>query len=137
MNPIQNTYNDIDSQEDVSIIHNINFSSIYCESGNPIDISNSKKLYKALQNFHIPAHEPVYSIFDTTVLGSCKEGFAICESGVYIRVKDIKYYNWNDFKNVTLSYDNSTIIINGQRLNMGGKKEVEYFYELLSKLQKI
>lgn len=79
-------------------------NSVYAEAGNPLNEKNSKKYYKSVVNFAIDAEEDVYFIYDSTVLGSCKQGFAICSSGIYdCDVNNKKFHMpWETFK--TISY---------------------------------
>ena len=76
------------------------YNSPYAEFGNPLSERNSKKYYNAIVNFVIDTKEQVFFIYDTTVFGSCKRGFAICSSGIYGCDNDSEkfYISWNEFK---------------------------------------
>jgi hypothetical protein len=47
------------------------------------DTINEKRLKSAREHFKIPASEKVLMIYDDTLFGSNKLGFAVCESGLY------------------------------------------------------
>lgn len=78
------------------------FDSLYFESGNPLDAMHSKKYYKAVTNFAIQSGEHIYAIYDSTVMGNCKIGFALCSSGIYGRDSDKRmvYIPWEAFKGI-------------------------------------
>ena len=89
-------------------------------------------LEKARQNFEIPVSEKVYLIYDNTVLHTCKTGFAICDSGLYLRHKQQRYIPWAEFK--------TTEIANPGYLRIGsdeflGVSNSETLYNVLIKVQ--
>jgi hypothetical protein len=91
--------------EDILIkaCHAVNMDSIYCEAGNPIIDSTSKKYLNARRNFGIPDEEEIFFIYDATVFGSCQKGFAICNSGIYYSGRVRGYWTWNEFKTLNIS----------------------------------
>jgi hypothetical protein len=50
---------------------------------NTIETLSTRKLRRAMKAFGIPAGEQVIMVYDDTVFGSNKLGFAICETGLY------------------------------------------------------
>ncbi|WP_298845907.1 hypothetical protein [Clostridium sp.] len=42
-----------------------------------------KKLNNAILNFPIPLEDEVIALIDSTIFGSCKNGLAVCMSGIY------------------------------------------------------
>lgn len=81
----------------------IKFDSLYCEMGSPTIPSTSKKYQKAKLYFKIPDNEDVFFIYDSTVLGSCKTGLAICTSGYYYSLNKNGYIPWKEFVSVDIS----------------------------------
>ncbi len=104
----------------------------YCITGTPI--SNGKMLENARSNFKIPDSENVYLIFDATVLGSCKTGFAICESGIYSMLKRRKFIPWAEYKvkqNVELVF--LALSIDGDEFSVTGKLR-KNLYDIFMKI---
>ncbi|MCP4140963.1 MAG: hypothetical protein GY755_11865 [Chloroflexi bacterium] len=54
----------------------------WCHS---FDTANKKKLEKAIKSFEIPKGEKLLMLYDDTVFGSNKHGFALCREGIYWR----------------------------------------------------
>lgn len=81
----------------------IKIDNMYCEVGNPTIQPSSKRYQKAKLYFNIPDHEDIYFIYDNTVLGSCKTGFALCTSGYYYCVSQKGYIPWEEFVSVSIS----------------------------------
>lgn len=75
--------------------------SQYCETGTPIS-SPTGKLEKAKKSFNIPTNSNVYFIFDDTIFGSCKSGFAICGEGIYYAAYQKGFISWSEFANTRL-----------------------------------
>lgn len=72
--------------------------SQYVVIGRGLREDTCPKYSKAQQNFRIPAGEDAYLIYDNTVLGSCKTGFAICPTGIYCNYgAAIEKLGWKDF----------------------------------------
>lgn len=92
-----------------AICEQYRFNSPQAENGSPLNERNSKKYNKAFVNFAIDNGEEVYFIYDSTVLGSCKQGFALCSSGLYGCDSDNQklYIPWKTFK--TISYKRGLI----------------------------
>lgn len=61
----------------------------------------------ASRYFNITVGEEIFSIYDDTIFGSCKNGFAICESGIYWRnlMSNPMYISWNKYKDLDLDAD--------------------------------
>ena len=97
-----------------SIYSNISVSSSSFIYGTPVQPSQSKKYYLAKANFSIPENEIIYLINDSTILGSCKTGLAICESGIYITHSKGRHNHipWSQFSNVVLNKGFGFIEIN-------------------------
>ena len=76
------------------------FDSSYCEFVCPTNETKSSKCSSAIKKFNIDNKERIYLIYDTTFLGLCAHGFAICSSGIYGRDEYNKnfYIRWDKFK---------------------------------------
>jgi len=62
----------------------------------------AKKLRNARKSFNILPEEKVILVYDNTVFGSNKDGFALCETGIYWKktwLNDSKrsYITWDEF----------------------------------------
>ncbi|MDQ0090959.1 hypothetical protein J2T12_004385 [Paenibacillus anaericanus] len=108
-----------------------------------------KKLRNAQAALSIPVHEHVVMLVDATVFGSCKNGLAVTNNGVYwkndwLTATDHTYLSWGDFVRVDISWQrnvtSSTSYIElgfGNNFNMDGslfKKEL--LVQILQQLQK-
>lgn len=101
---------------------------IYCEIGNPLD---SPKEKTARNNFDIPQDEKMFLVCDSTVLGSCKKGFAICSTGFYFAHNGAAKADWSIFKEVEMSYSLGTLYFANLSFSVANKK----VYAVLVKLQ--
>ncbi|HET7231090.1 MAG TPA: GYF domain-containing protein [Longimicrobium sp.] len=70
----------LDEAQILEICRDHSFSSFWVDGEIP-----AKKLRNAREHFPIPAGERVFALYDATVFGSAKEGFAVCATGVYWR----------------------------------------------------
>jgi hypothetical protein len=95
--------------------------SLYCEIGNPIIDATSKKNFKARSNFCIPNSDNIYLIYDATVFGSCKTGFAICSSGIYYNGSKRGCWTWNEFSRLYISRNIVDIKIGDETFTDGGE----------------
>lgn len=76
-----------------------------CSFGTPI--TGGKRLARARKYFNIPDEDNVYMIYDSTLLGSCKEGFALCSSGFYCCIDGTGYLSWDDFIQANIPLEGS------------------------------
>lgn len=81
----------------------VKLDSVYCEIGSPKISSQSHKYNNAKLYFNIPDTEDIYMIYDETILGSCKKGFALCTTGFYYCQERAGCIPWEDFKNIKVS----------------------------------
>jgi len=81
----------------------IKIDSVYCEIGSPINPAYSKRYEKAKVYFNITDNEEIFLIYDATVFGNCKQGFALCTNGFYYCEKKSGYLDWNQFRSVKIS----------------------------------
>lgn len=73
-------------------------------------ITGGKRLSRAREYFHIPDEDNVYMIFDATIFGSCKKGFALCSSGFYYCTDDLGFLSWDDFFEANILFDTNTYV---------------------------
>lgn len=99
----------------------VNMNSAYCEIGNPIMPVSSKKYADAKVNFRIPDDEDVFLIYDATILGGCRKGFAICTTGIYYYQSRLGFVSWKEFKSTNVSHSAFTgLLIGNESFNAGG-----------------
>ena len=96
----------------------------------------SKKEAAARKYFAIPAGEAIWLILDTTLFGSCKVGFALCEGGM--RYHDERGKSgclaWDAFRRATLGNDGGTMLVADRRFVTSN--DTNDMLGLLRKLQK-
>ena len=119
-----------------NILSKLDIHNSYVETGMPI--VNGELIKKARKNFEIPASEKAYLICDNTVLGTCKTGFAICESGIYSRQKQLRYISWAEFKTTEI-INNGFLRIGDDQYTVSGKVEgpplLNIVYDALLKIK--
>lgn len=99
------------------------------------------KLRNALVSFKIPDDETVIALIDCTLSGSCKDGLAICESGIYwhnswVTRTNITYLSWDEFVNALLVLkDNDLYFFDGAILGAYGYFGEDNILQLLKELQ--
>lgn len=115
-----------------NIISKIDVQDTDLGIGTPI--AKGELLEKARKQFEIPASENVYLIYDNTILGSCKTGFAICESGIYSRLKQQRYMPWAEFKTTRITSD-IFLGLGGDEFNVGNDKKKAILFDVLVRIQ--
>lgn len=101
-------------------------------------IKETKVWQKAQKNLGIPIEEEVYLIFDTTVFGTCKKGFAICSSGLYLRGEASgrsQHFTWEYYKTADI-YGKDALVI-GNASFITSDELVAQMLGLLKEIQKI
>ena len=78
---------------------------------------NSDKISAAVKHFDIDEDDAdeVYCIVDTTIFGSCKVGFAVTVSGVYMVDEDgdSAFVDWDDYDDCRIERNGGKLIIDG------------------------
>ncbi len=87
----------------IQICNRDKINSTYCEVGHPVILASSKKYSDAKVNFQIPDKEDIFLIYDSTVFGGCRKGFAICTTGIYYCENKKGYIDWEQFRSVDIS----------------------------------
>ena len=82
-------------------------SDISC-SGTPL--TSGKHAKAARKHFNIPDSDNIYLVYDSTLFGSCKKGFALTSSGLYINDDAEVILHWDAFKNAKIVSDNCLYI---------------------------
>lgn len=99
----------------------VNMNPTYCEIGEPIIAASSKKYADAKVNFRIPDDEDVFLIYDATIFGGCRKGFAICTTGIYYYQSRWGVVSWKEFKSTNISHSAFTgLLIGNESFNAGG-----------------
>ncbi|ADK67390.1 hypothetical protein Olsu_0266 [Olsenella uli DSM 7084] len=103
----QNAYDEyVDDESDLSDAY----------FGDRLD-SNRSKIDAAVRRFDIDDDdaEEVYCVVDTTIFGSCKVGFAVTVSGLYMVDEDgdSAFLDWDDFDDCRIERDGGKLIIGG------------------------
>lgn len=100
--------------------------------------SVSRKEEAAHKHFRIPASDKVRLILDTTIFGSCKVGFALCDKGgVYLHDEQGRRgsISWKDLKTCKFTCDNSLFLIDDLRfLTQSGRQLCKLMEQLQGKL---
>lgn len=106
--------------------------SISCEFGNPVVSSSSQMNKNAKVQFNIPDNEEVFLVYDTTVFGKGKKGFALCTSGFYFYVKESGYLSWKQFAATGIAKAGfGEIKVGSQRFEVTDKKKIlEVLYDV-------
>ena len=103
-----------------------------------------KKLVNARQSLEIPEGERVLMLCDSTVFGSSKTGFAICEGGIYwnndwATPTKRKRLNWVEFAERQARIDKFAIDLErGDKIDLaalGGNKERQQALRLLQEIR--
>lgn len=117
-----------------SICANSGFDSVYGAVG--LSLIGTNKYNKAKKHFKFLDGEDAYLIFDATVLGSCKKGFAVCTTGFYYSADGENAYviSWDDFKNVNIYKEKGKLRINGKEFLTGN--DGEKLYTILTDIQR-
>ena len=89
----------------------------YCEQGFPIIKDKSKRCFNARNNFDIPSEEEIYVIYDSTLLGGCRKGFAICSSGIYYKESEKGFYSWDEFMRMNCELHITGLRIGNEEFN--------------------
>lgn len=103
-----------------------------------------KKLQNAVQFFPLTNTKKVYMLYDDTMFGSCKNGIAVCDNGVFFKndaLSEIKYkyFTWEQFGSLNI-YIKGNDICFGDNYKAGAASGLkvgrEKMLELFLKLQK-
>lgn len=84
------------------------------------DVPGSKKRDKAIKNFAVPDEE-IFYIFDTTILGTCRNGYALAASGLYFKDSNNRSgkLSWDEFANARISKEGCFDHVDVFELNHG------------------
>ena len=78
---------------------------------------NADKISAAVKHFDIDRDgaDEVYCVVDTTIFGSCKVGFAVTVSGVYMVDEDgdSAFVDWDDYDDCRIERNGGKLIIDG------------------------
>lgn len=78
---------------------------------------NTDKIAQAVSHFDIDDDdaENVYFVLDTTIFGSCKKGFAVTVSGIYMvdEDDDSAFIDWDDYNDCDIKRSGGTVTIGG------------------------
>lgn len=99
--------------------HVVKVSDTYCTVGNPTVASSAKKYSLARRNFNIPEEDDIFLIYDSTILGGCEKGFAICSSGIYYCQRVCGYLDWVQFSKQNITYGFTGLKLANESFNMG------------------
>ncbi|MCH5268338.1 MAG: zinc ribbon domain-containing protein [Lachnospiraceae bacterium] len=107
INSTNNTEQELTQAMDTDFIvqscQSTKIDSIYCVVGNPTVSPYEKKYKSAKLYFNIPDREEIFLIYDSTIFGNCKKGFAICTSGIYYCISNPGYWSWDQYRMVNIS----------------------------------
>lgn len=100
------------------------------EFGTPL--TSGKKHDAARKYFgSLPEDEEIYLVYDATIFGSCKKGFALCQGGFYYETTiGSGHFSWEEFIDNEISYsEDYTLTINGVKFT--GVASLESFFDFL------
>jgi len=74
------------------------------------DSIDEKRMKTSRERFNIPPEEKIWLLYDDTLLGTNREGFAVCESGLYWRnmwttTSKRTFLSWSDFASRSISLE--------------------------------
>lgn len=97
-----------------------------------------KRARNARRYFDIDGNPDMYLVLDTTIFGSGKVGFAICEDGWYCKDEegDVGYLNWEDFDDCRIEVDGSELTVAGYKFT-STDDDADTLFEMLCDLQEI
>lgn len=115
------------------ICANSGFDSIYGAVGH--SLMGTGKYNNAKKNFGIANGEDAYLIFDATILGSCKKGFAVCTTGFYYSADGSTAFviTWDRFKSVDIVKTKWGLSVGGAEFNTGN--DCEKLYSILTDIK--
>lgn len=101
------------------------------------------KLNNARMNFPIPPKDEVIALIDTTVMGTCKVGLAICSDGIrwkndWTQETRKNYLVWNEFNQIKIATNGlyNVQLGNGNFFNTsGGSMKKAIIVNLLNEIQ--
>jgi hypothetical protein len=113
------------------------------ESCHAKDTLPKRKLNKVRQNFEIPSEDDVLFVYDGTLFGSSKLGFALCQSGIYWKndwttPTKINYLAWSEFKEREIKPKKKDFYIGlgrGDKIGIVDEDEIKDFAQLLKDIQ--
>jgi len=90
------------------------------------------KLENARQKYRIPEAEPVIALIDSTVLGSAKQGLAVCQTGLFWRNlgRNPEYVTWEELSSLTVKVVSKGLGVrwwvfsDGREFNLAGAGEL-------------
>lgn len=94
---------------------------------------------KARDRFNIPDSETIYMIYDETMFGSCKEGYAITGRGLRLSYNEFspQLFPWSEFADVEMKKkDSFDIKLNDIQFTLTGNNGRDNTFEMLEKIQK-
>ncbi len=110
------------------------FDSLYGKAGYLLE--DYSKYDKAKQKFAIGEGEEIYLIFDATILGSCKKGFAAGAKGLHYCAdgRNAHMIPWNQFKSVEIRKKAGNLFLNREEFNTAS--DSGKLYKILTEVQK-
>lgn len=121
----------------INACNSVKIDSLYCVVGNPIVSPSVKKYINAKAYFNIPDHEDVYMIYDETILGGCKKGFALCTTGFYYCKQQSGYIPWNEFKSLRIEKSLGGVIVGSEELDFNTSGDSKQIRMILLGIQEL
>jgi hypothetical protein len=104
------------------------------------DSIDEKRMKTARERLNIPPDEKIWLLYDDTLLGTNREGFAVCESGLYWRnswttTSKRTYLSRSDFASRTISLKEMEIKLGrGDNIGVAGAGETKVMKSILNLL---
>lgn len=97
-------------------------------------LTSGKLPERARKYFKIPAEDHIYLVYDSTIFGSCKKGFALTNNGVYISESRDLHLTWDEFKRANVT-TNDGLRINNVFFATADNHSRNILFNLLKDLQ--
>ena len=95
----------------------------------------AKKEAAARKHFRVPDGQGICLVLDTTIMGSCKVGFALTDAGMYLRDErgERAALPWRGFSKRALAFDGKVLTVDDYRFL---SKDGEDLCRLLKRIQR-
>ena len=143
--PTETVEEDTHEEDRIERIKNICITIEENESCHTKDTIPKKKLRNATDAFEIQENDEIILIYDGTVFGSNKTGFAICESGLYWKndwatPTKRTYLSWDEFKDRKIkpkSNDYHISLGRGDKVAIVDEDDISELSDLLKRIQEL
>lgn len=107
------------------------------------EVIDAKRMKTVKENFNIPAHEDVFMVYDDTLFGNAKVGFAICAGGLFWKndwtiESKRNFLTWDEFAKRKITLNNLQINLErGDNIGTAGVGDDEARKQMAKMLNEI